>query len=186
MISSQLAKICHDMTLLFFHIQTCSIGLRYGDWRPSEFSELHIKIELTRTLWCVVLLEVASQDEYNGLKNYQQQYSRILQHLNNPELVAQGRIECLHSLHQHKSEPLIQGRLGPCFLACYAKSWAYFLNVEAEIETCQIRQSSLHTTIVQLWKVHTNCSFSFLFLSWSAYEWCALPLIGTSWSISCF
>ncbi len=38
-------------------------------------------------------------------------------------------------------EPLRQGRMDPCFHVLYVKFWPYHLNVAAEIETHQTRQS---------------------------------------------
>lgn len=131
----------------------------------NSVSLLRNPVELTQSLW-FVLLEVASQGNLNGLLKDGHDQSQWN--------VTTG-LKSVSSLNQHKSEPLIQGRLDP------------YPNVEAEIETCQIRQSSLCVTIVQFSQVQANCSFSILFLSWPIHHWCALLLTALlSWPISCF
>ncbi len=73
--------------------------------------------------WCVILLEVASEDGYTVvIKGWhgQQKYSCRLWCLNNVQLALRGP-KCVKKIyptslhHHHQPEPLRQGRMDPCF-----------------------------------------------------------------------
>ena len=65
--------------------QSCSVGLRSGDWRPLAFRELVVMLnkpvsdDMSSVTRCIILLEAG-----------QQQYSGRLQHLNDARLVLRG------------------------------------------------------------------------------------------------
>ncbi len=136
------------------HPQKCSTGLRFGDWRPLECSELIVLFKkpiwdyLSSVTWHSSSWEFPSQDGYTvvikGYGHVEQQYSDRLWHVNDAQLVLSGsksakKISPTPLYHHHQPELLIQGRMDPCFHVVYAKFWPYHLNVTAELRL-QTRQ----------------------------------------------
>ncbi len=104
--------------------------------------------DLSFVTWCIILLEVASEDGYTVVIKgwtWSQQYSGRLWRLNDAQLVLRDpkcakKISPTPFQHHNQPEPLRQGRMDPCFHGLYSKFWPYLLNVAAEIETHQTRQ----------------------------------------------
>ncbi len=128
--------------------QRCSIALRSGDCggHLSKVNSLSCsRDDLSFVTWCIILLEVASEDEYTVVIKGWTWSATILR-----EAVVFKRCsigtKCAKKIsptplhHHHQPEPLRQGRTDPCFHVLYTKFWLYHLNVAAEIKTHQTRQ----------------------------------------------
>lgn len=66
---------------------------------------------------------------------------------------------------QHLHHQFIQGRMDPCFHVVYAKFWPERLDVAAEMETCQIRQSFFDLLLSNFGWTIVNWSLSFLLVA---------------------
>ncbi len=126
--------------------------------------------DLSFVSWCIILLEVASEDGYTVVIKGWTWSATILRRLNDAQLVLRSpkyanKISPTPLHHHHQPEPLRQGRMNPCFHVLYAKVWPNHLNVAAEIKTHQTRQ---------FWWSCVNC---ILFLSDRSGTRCGLLLL---------
>ncbi len=108
--------------------------------------------ELSFLTWCIILLEVfirrwvhcvikgwtCSGTIHSSGKLWCLNDAQLV--LRSPKCAKKISPTPLHHHHQHQPEPLIQGRMDPCFHVLYVKFWPYHLNIAAEIETHQTRQ----------------------------------------------
>ncbi len=139
--------------------------------------------DLSFVTWCIILLEVASEDGCTVVIKGWTWSATILSRLwrlNDAQLVLRGP-KCANKIsptplrHHHQPEPLRQDRMDPCFHVLYTKFWSYHLNA-AEIKTHQTRQLFPIFYCPILWAC-VNCSLRFLFLADRSGTRCGLLLL---------
>ncbi len=142
--------------------------------------------DLSFVTWCIILLEVASEDGYTVvIKGWhdQQQYAGRLWCLNKAQLVLRGPkcakkifpITPLH--HQHQPETLRQGRMDPCFHVLYAQILTLLSECHRRNRDSSDQATFFQSSIVQFCWACVNCSLRFLFLADRSGTRCGLLLL---------
>ncbi len=164
------------------HPKKCSVGVRSGDCGGyssivNSLSCSRNQFEMIWALWHGAL-SCWKWSERDG--HGQQQYFSKSWHLNNAQQVLSGP-KCAKKispkpLHQQQPEPLIQGRMDPCFHVVTPNSdpaiW------KSQKKSGLIGPGNLFSIFYcQFWWSCTNCSLSFLFLADRSGTCCGLLLV---------